>query len=88
MTRSMDKTTRASSEHTTVCRKRVCSATALVRQHQVPADGILLRDQDLRFFNEGTHLRLYEKLGAQEVSHEDIRDDRRSDTSSDYERTA
>jgi len=33
----------------------------------------VLTDFDLHLFNEGTHLRLYEKLGAQLIEHEGIR---------------
>ena len=35
-----------------------------MHQDLILADRIFLGEQDLHFFNEGTHLRLYEKLGA------------------------
>ena len=37
---------------------------AMVRKQPVLPDVTLLTDQDLYLFNEGTHVRLYEKLGA------------------------
>jgi 1,4-alpha-glucan branching enzyme len=37
---------------------------ALPQQPSVTFGGALLSDTDLHYFNEGTHSRLYEKLGA------------------------
>src|SRR5262245_33245495 len=58
------KTTRPPREQTTERKERVRSGKTAARPDQVPADHILLGAQDLHFFNEGTHARLYEKLGA------------------------
>jgi len=40
------------------------------RSHSVPYQDVLLTDDDLFLFNEGSHFRLYEKLGAHVISHE------------------
>ena len=58
------KTTRPPREQTTERKERVRSGKTAARPDQVPADRIFLGEQDLHFFNEGTHVRLYEKLGA------------------------
>ncbi|MGH9817714.1 MAG: 1,4-alpha-glucan branching protein GlgB, partial [Candidatus Acidiferrales bacterium] len=42
-------------------------ARSLVRRDVSP-----LTDQDLHLFNEGTHYRLYEKLGAHRLTHHDV----------------
>ncbi len=68
MARSTDKTTRSPRKQTTERRKRVRSGKAAVHQDLILADRIFLGEQDLHFFNEGTHLRLYEKLGAHPLS--------------------
>jgi 1,4-alpha-glucan branching enzyme len=44
-------------------RKRRASSSR-TRKQPAPAPELLLGEQDLFLFNEGTHLRLYEKLGA------------------------
>src|SRR5512143_3753931 len=41
------------------------------RKQSTPASNLLLGEQDLFLFNEGTHLRLYEKLGAHPYTIED-----------------
>lgn len=43
-------------------KRRVAASRA--RKQSAPAPELLLGEQDLFLFNEGTHLRLYEKLGA------------------------
>src|SRR5262249_59117757 len=40
------------------------SLTAKTRTKRKPSEVTLLGEQDLFFFNEGTHFSLYEKLGA------------------------
>lgn len=40
------------------------------RSHTVPYQDVLLTDDDLFLFNEGSHFRLYEKLGAHVISQE------------------
>lgn len=40
------------------------------RGHTVPYQDVLLTDDDLFLFNEGSHFRLYEKLGAHVISQE------------------
>src|SRR5262249_57081908 len=45
-------------------KKPTPSLTAKTRTKRKPSEVTLLGEQDLFFFNEGTHFSLYEKLGA------------------------
>ena len=46
---------------------------ALAQQPSVTSDVTLVSDSDLHYFNEGTHSRLYEKLGAHPLTVDAIR---------------
>src|SRR5919108_1978024 len=46
---------------------------ALAQQPPVTSGVTLLSDTDLHYFNEGTHARLYEKLGAHPLTHDATR---------------
>jgi len=48
-------------------------AQALAPQQWVTTGVTLLSDEDLYYFNEGTHSRLYEKLGAHPLTVEERR---------------
>jgi 1,4-alpha-glucan branching enzyme len=48
-------------------------AQALAPQQSVTTEVTLLSDEDLYYFNEGTHSRLYEKLGAHPLTVEETR---------------
>src|SRR2546428_10826224 len=48
-------------------------AQALAPQQSVTTGVTLLSDEDLYYFNEGTHSRLYEKLGAHPLTVEERR---------------
>jgi len=48
--------------------KQPLSPKVKTRKAVVPSAAILVGEQDLHFFNEGTHFRLYEKLGAHLLS--------------------
>ena len=47
--------------------KAGAASSTLARQWQVSPDESLISDDDIYLFNEGTHARLYEKLGAHRV---------------------
>ena len=46
---------------------------ALAQQSSVTSGVTLLSDTDLHYFNEGTHARLYEKLGAHPLTRDTTR---------------
>src|SRR5215831_19362974 len=55
----------------TLMTERHASPTANVPE-KVYHDVSLLTDHDLHLFNEGTHFRLYDKLGAHLLTHEGV----------------